>query len=285
MSKVKFKGFVNGKQYNCYDEYVTAKNAAIKVGVLSSCSEEWENLDECYCDKTECCGCKKEVKDCSCDCQESYPDNLRLLFEDCLTQEDAYQNTYPRKARGIKTVEFKNKVDAIRNYINDLDEYQLNEYLDDIDFILDILKADEESWEAERDSVQSDINDLIESLNECKGDLDINKRLQLAYTTFKNDAKEALKRKIAKDTLKEKEHQANQERLERECNKAADNLHTKQEVEFRETDKNKEEMVELHNAIGELNKAIEDLGKAAGFEVKELLDDDTIENILKLFGI
>lgn len=287
MSKVKFKGTVNGQEYDCYDMYLLVKKEAIDNNNLKSCSEEWSECDcesECYCDKTDCCGCTKEVKDCSC--EEPYPDKLRLLFDCCLNPESAYTHNYTNMAKGMTYDMFKNQTDNIRKEILKLDEYQLNEYLDDIDFILGILREDEDAWENEKQSLQDSINEYCADLNECNADLDINKRLQWAYTTFKRDAMETLKKKIADiDAVaaKQKEHQENQERLEKHCN--CSGLSSKQEVEFRESDKSKEELLELQDAIGALNEAVAGLGKIAGFETKELLDDKTIDSLLNLFGV
>lgn len=283
MKKI-FKGKLNGKDFDNYNEYNAAKNTLIFNNELRSCSEEWTTVTEGdYCDKTECCNCTKEVKDCSCE-SEHYPDDMRLFWEDCKDSESAMYNDYISKTKDLTLKEFNDKVDHIRNKIKILNEVQLNEFLDDCDYIKDILRSDQEDIENYYEDLKEDYEKLANDINEARRDIDICKSIQCAYERFKRDAKEVLKQRIVNET---KEHQANENRLKLATKKEAETQTEFKDVSYEKCRKEGEDM---------LDSLCKSFSKLLGFPVtkKDLLDfndenfninDLKLGDILKNLGL
>lgn len=265
MSKVKFKGFINGQEYDCYDTYITAKNAAVKAGVLRSCSEDWQTVEttgECYCDKTSCGECNCE--NCECGDGNEYPSNLMLFFEHCRTANDCEDNDYLGKIKESGPIAIENEVRRIKNQIPTLNECQLNEFIDDVDYVMGIIADDGKYLQSERVDLENDIEETNKALCECRDDLMKTEKLLQAYSQFRAIAMNVLRSKIVEQG-KVEEHKANEERLRR--NVQATELPSKKEAQYNTSFS--ENKPQTEGNIQELDDMLKNLfGEEAANEIK-----------------
>lgn len=272
--KKTFKGEVNGKEFENYDEYIVAKDAAINSNNLVSCSERWET---CCCDETseECC-----CEECSCKNDVEYPDNLRLLFEDCTNSDEAHANNYIEKFNTLGTATVTARSNKIKNIIPTLSIEALNEYLDDVDFMIGILDEDHKSIKELRKETQKNIEAFVADFIDIRNRQFAIEYVKKVYSEFMEIAKNTLKEKIVAAD-KAASHQANEERLKKACpceeSYCYENpLGSKKECTENITDN-------LDDKINEFNEILNELGEVIGVNPEEIKSE--LKDLVKMFGL
>lgn len=150
MKETKFKGVVNGVEFDNVNDYNTAITKAIEEGVLKSASSSTEVVDcECTCNCDCDCGC--ECENCTCMLPGFSGGLTGTEYVDSYI--DGSDKTFEKNIENLKN-ELGGNLEKIIDKIQKMDKADLQGYALDIDGVMTSIQYDTETT-----------NDIIKKLN------------------------------------------------------------------------------------------------------------------------
>lgn len=159
MKETKFKGIVNGVEFDNVNDYNTAITKAIKEDVLKSASSSTEVVDcECTCD----CDCECENCTCNANMLPGFSGNL-VGTEYVDNYIDGNDKIFEKNVENLKK-ELGDNLEKIINKIQKMDKAGLQEYMVDIDGVMASIQYDTEATVGVIKKLDAELEKLREKL-------------------------------------------------------------------------------------------------------------------------